>query len=171
MNYLSIIERQKCNKTSLLSWNTNWNQWNGAPTRRRNARRGWQWWNSPMRFPGARHESSIRSMRKGDSLSGVSLSPILIPSPTLASTIFGSPAPAVREEHPWGLPDTSIGVSVSQRWRWIEKWTKITCHRAMTNRFGPASDVGFGQAPGGEAKRKKKESIFTLFLYLQESST
>lgn len=103
--------KTKCNEKS-LSWNMNWIRRNGASGRRWNAWRGWQWWNSPMRFPGARHESSIRSMRKGDSLSGVSLSPILIPSPTLGSTIFGSPAPAVREEHPWGLPDRFIGVLV-----------------------------------------------------------
>ena len=69
---------------------------------------GWQWWDSPIRFPGGRHESSTRSIRKGDSLSGVSLSPILIPSPTLASPVRESPTPGARAGTPWGLPVISI---------------------------------------------------------------
>lgn len=162
--------KTKCNKTSLWSWNTNWIPWNGAPRRRRNARRGWQWWNSPMRFPGARHESSIRSMRKGDSLSGVSLSPNLIPSPTLASTIFGSPAPpAVREEHPCELPDRSIGgfATLTVNGKMNQNYMSQSDDKSLWSRqrrwVWPSSRRW--------TKKKKKESIFTLFLNLQESST
>lgn len=49
---------------------------------------------SPMRFPGGRHESSIRSIRNGDNLSGASLSPIFA-SPNLDSPTLGA-----RLEHP-----------------------------------------------------------------------
>lgn len=74
-----------------------------------------------------------------------------------------APLRVARQIH-WGFS--------SQRWRWIEKWIKITCHRPMTNHFGPVSEFGFGQAPGGKAKKKKKEkNQSSLFLYLQESST
>lgn len=47
-------------------------------------------------------------MRKGDSLTGVSLSRVLSPSPDLASPTLESPALGAREENPWGLPDVSI---------------------------------------------------------------
>lgn len=54
---------------------------------------------SPMRPPSGRHESSTRSMRKGDSLTGTSLSRVLSPSPTLNSPPGrGSPAVGVLEE-------------------------------------------------------------------------
>lgn len=47
-------------------------------------------------------------MRKGDSLSGASLSPTLTTSPTLEFSTLESPALGARAGHPWGLPDTSI---------------------------------------------------------------
>lgn len=33
------------------------------------------------------------------------------------------------------------------------------------------SSLGLAKLQKGEAKKKKKESIFTLFIYIQESST
>lgn len=42
----------------------------------------------------------------------------------------------------------------------------------MTNNFGPVSRFGFGQAPGGETKKKeKKKSSVCFYIYIQESST
>lgn len=65
-------------------------------------------WNLPIRFPGGRHASNIRSIRKGDSFSGPSLSPILIPSPILDSPVLGSPPLGSGPKHPWGLSDISV---------------------------------------------------------------
>lgn len=153
---LSYYLKMNCNKTSLLSWSMNWIPWIGAAWRRRNAWRGWQWWNSPMRFPGARHESSIRSMRKGDSLSGVSLSPILIPSPILASAILGSPAPAAREEHPWGLPDRSIGASLRNGDSELKNESKLHVTERWQITLVQSASLSLAKAPGGSVKKTKK---------------
>lgn len=70
--------------------------------------KSWVKMDLPIRFPGGRHESSIRSIRKGDSLSGVSLSPIRIPSPILASPTLESSTLGAGPEQPWGLSDISV---------------------------------------------------------------
>lgn len=48
----------------------------------------------------------------------------------------------------------------SQRWRWIEKWIKITCYRAMTNYFGPVSK--FGPSSRRWSQKKKKKNLHSV---------
>lgn len=54
-----------------------------------------------------------------------------------------APLQVARQIH-WGFG--------SRRWRWILKWIKCTCHRTMTNHFGPVSNFGFGRSPRSWSK-------------------
>lgn len=134
----------------------------------------WQWWDSPIRFPGGRHESSTRSIRKGDSLSGVSLSPILIPSPTLASPVRESPTPGARAGTPWGLPD----ISITQRIQSSTVAIKNQKYISQINEEWVQSSLGFQstglggtQASGALADWASKSNLPSVSVSLRERHT